>query len=213
MRLGARAAIVSALLVLAAGYVLLNPPRRMGLAAGALAALPKEIGVWSGADLGFEDVVYDELAADDTLVRRYTRDDGASVWFLIIFHENERYGAHDPLVCYRSQGWEILDQGLTRLAMSEREFDANWILVEKGTEKRLAVFWWYTAGNLATADRDEFLKRMAASGILSNVTFGAFVRASAVVKDNDVDGAMEVLTDFSDAALGYLPGLFVEPGK
>jgi EpsI family protein len=213
MRPAARVATVAALLVLTAAYVLLNPPRRMELGAGALAALPKEIGSWSGEDRGFEDVVYDELAADDTLVRQYTRDDGESVWFLIIFHQNERYGAHDPLVCYRSQGWEILDQGLVPLAMRGQEFDASWILVKKGTEKRLAVFWWYTAGNLATADRELFMKRMAASGIVSNVTFGAFIRASAVVRGDGVGEAMAVLKDFSEGALRYLPGLFAEQDR
>jgi EpsI family protein len=213
MRPVTRVVMVAALLALTAAYVLLNPPRRMELGAGSLAALPKEINGWSGADQGFEDVVYDELAADDTLVRKYTRDDGETVWFLIIFHQNERYGAHDPLVCYRSQGWEILDQGLTPLAMQGRDFDASWILVEKGAERRLAVFWWYTAGNLATADRELFMKRMAASGIVSNVTFGAFVRASAVVRGDGVDEAMAVLKDFSEGALRYLPGLFTEQDR
>jgi EpsI family protein len=213
MRSVTRVAIVAALLALTAAYVLLSPPRRMELGAGSLAALPTEIDGWSGEDQGFEDVVYDELAADDTLVRKYTRDDGETVWFLIIFHENERYGAHDPLVCYRSQGWEILDQGLTPLTMQGRDFDANWILVEKGTERRLAVFWWYTAGNLATADRDVFMSRMATSGIVSNVTFGAFVRASAVVRGDGVREAMAVLEHFSEGALRYLPGLFVEQDR
>jgi EpsI family protein len=212
VRASAKVAIVSALLILTAAYVYMNPPDRLSLDAGSLSRFPTELGDWSGIERGFDNVVYEELAADDTLVREYDRGDDL-IWFVVIFHQNERYGAHEPVVCYRSQGWSIVDEGVRTLWRPDDEFDANWILIESRGETRLALYWWYTAGDLATGDRDQFFARMARSGIVSNVTFGAFIRVSTVVRDGDVDLAFDNVTGFAEEALKHLPGLFESSGQ
>ncbi len=202
-----KVALVSILLALTAAYVYLNPPPDMEVGEGRLASFPMVLDGWSGMDLSFDEVVVEELNADDMLTRRYTR--GADeVWFVVIFHQNERYGAHEPLVCYRSQGWTVTDQGTRTLRREGGEFDANWVTVESKGQTRLALYWWYTAGDLATGDRDKFMARMATSGIVSNVTFGAFVRISTVVRNGDLAGAMDTVTGFAEQALVYLPALF-----
>lgn len=203
---------VCVLLALTAAYVFLNPPDRLALGGRSLAEFPSSLQSWESIDLSFSEVVYDELDADDTLTRLYRNPAGDDVWFVIIFHQNERYGAHAPLVCYRSQGWEIVEQGLVELDREQGEFNANWILVEKAGQQRAVLYWWYTAGDLATADRDRFMGRMAASGIVSNVTFGAFVRISSPVIGGDVEAATALARDFAEAAIPYLPGLFASEG-
>jgi len=209
----ARIVVVVLLLAGAAAYVHLNPPERITLEAGTLNAFPSALDGWRSVDLAFTEVVYEELEADDTLARRYTNEENESVWFVIVFHRNDRYGAHDPLVCYQSQGWTLIDSALLRLEREAGDFDANWILVESASVMRLALYWWYTAGDLATADRDQFMSRMAASGILSNVTYGAFIRSSTVVEGHDLDGALERLRGFSETALTRLPALFAFEGE
>ncbi len=202
-----RVAIVSVLLLLTAAYVHLNPPAEMEIGSGRLATFPLELDGWSGADRSFDEVVTEELDADETLTRRYARGDDV-LWFVVIFHQNERYGAHEPLVCYRSQGWSVVEQGTRTLRRPDDEFDANWVLIESRGQTRLALYWWYTAGDLATGDRDRFFARMARSGILSNVTFGAFVRVSTVVRGGDTDAALEDVSEFAERALLHLPSLF-----
>jgi len=208
MRASIRFALACALLAAAGAYVLLNPPAKLELSAGTLASLPTEFDGWESVDLSFEDVVYEELEADDTLVRRYSNAAGESVWFVIIFHQNRRYGAHDPEICYESHAWAILDRGLLKLSRDGGGFDANVLLVERAGSRRLVLNWWYTAGDLATADRDRFMSRMASSGIKENVTFGAFIRASTEVLGDDVDAAGDVLRRFCESLLPHLPGLF-----
>ncbi|MFH1502387.1 MAG: exosortase C-terminal domain/associated protein EpsI [Candidatus Eisenbacteria bacterium] len=202
-----RVAAVSVLLILTAAYVRLNPPAELDLGPGSLAAFPLELAGWTGTDQSFDQVVTEELDADETLSRSYVKD-GDTIWFMVIFHQNERYGAHEPLVCYRSQGWSVVEQGTRTLKRPDDEFDANWILVESRGQKRVALYWWYTAGDLATGDRDQFFARMARSGILSNVTFGAFVRVSTIVRGGDVDAALNEVTEFAESALADLPALF-----
>ncbi len=200
-------ALVSVLLALTAAYVYLNPPADMKVGEGRLSAFPMDVGGWAGTELSFDDVVVEELNADDMLTRRYSRG-AEEVWFVVIFHQNERYGAHEPLVCYRSQGWTVLDEGTRTLSREGGDFDANWVTIESKGQTRLALYWWYTAGDLATGDRDKFMARMATSGILSNVTYGAFVRVSTVVRNGDVNGAMDTVAGFAERALVYLPALF-----
>lgn len=207
MKSVSRITIVSVLLVLTAVYVYLNPPEEMAIGPGSLALFPIELDGWTGTELSFDDVVTQELDADDTLTRRYTRGDD-DVWFVVIFHQNQRYGAHEPLVCYRSQGWSVVDQGGRTLDRPAGSFDANWTLIEKRGQSRIALYWWYTAGDLATGDRDEFFARMARSGIVTNVTFGAFVRVSTIVRDGDVHTALNAATEFAESALTRLPALF-----
>jgi EpsI family protein len=200
--------ILIALLVAAALYVRLNPPERIELGGGSLADLPTELGPWRSVDLRFEEVVYEELDADDTLARRYTGPDGRSIWFVIVFHQNERYGAHDPLVCYRSQGWTIEEKGTLALSDDAGTFDANWIRAMAEGHDRAAIYWWYTAGDLATADRDVFMSRMATSGIRSNVTFGAFIRVSTTVSGGDVKEALSIASAFAEEAMPHVRALF-----
>ncbi len=206
----ARVALVIAAVLLAAtaAYVQFAPQRAMVLEEAGLAAFPTEVGEWRSSDLRFASVVYDELDADDTLVREYRREDGALVWFVIIYHENERYGAHDPMVCYRAQGWNIDQTGLFTLERQDGSFEANWALVREAGRERMAAYWWYTAGDLATADRDRFLARMASAGIRDNVTFGAFVRVSTPIENGDVDAALALIKGFSEEAQPRLSELF-----
>jgi EpsI family protein len=211
-----RAVKLAVVLVLLAGtalYVRLNPPRRLALGPETLSAFPMQLGGWSGEELDLPDVVVEELEADDTLARRYVSDDGESVWFVIIFHQNERYGAHEPVVCYRAQGWDVTGQGAVPVAGEDTSFEANWLVAESEGQKRVAVYWWYTAGDLATADRDKFMARMAASGIRSNVTFGAFIRVSAVVGSGGLEEALRTATAFAGEAIPHLPGLFSEEAR
>ncbi|MFH1690680.1 MAG: exosortase C-terminal domain/associated protein EpsI [Candidatus Eisenbacteria bacterium] len=210
MKTPLRVATVLVLLAATALYVRLNPPRRLALSSEALTAFPTELNSWRGVDLEFSEVVAEELAADDTLARRYIDEHGNSVWFVIIFHQNERYGAHEPVVCYTAQGWSVVDRGLTPLSRQGGGFDANWLLIEARGQKRVAVYWWYTAGDLATGDRDTFMARMATAGVRSNVTFGAFVRVSVAVGDGGFDEALSAARGFAEEALPHIPELFSE---
>jgi EpsI family protein len=213
MRTPVKVAALAVLLGAAALYVWLNPPKRLTLGEASLAAFPAAIGEWRSEDLEFEDAVYEELEADATLVRRYSRDDGRTVWFVVIFHQNDRYGAHDPIVCYTAHGWKVTDKGTLPLSRAAGDINAQWIRLQAGNAERLALYWWYTAGDLATGDRDEFMARMASAGILSNTTFGAFMRISTVIEDGDLAAAQALAREFAEAALPHLSEVFSVDGN
>lgn len=199
-----RLALTVVLLAATAGYVLLHPPENLAAGRNVLTAVPVTFGEWNGTELSFADAVVEELEADDLLIRRYTRGDDR-VWLCIVYHQNRRYGAHDPRVCYESQGWltgpeteAIVDDG------SAAGLTVNRFVVDQPRQQRLVYYWWSTAG-LATRDRDAFRRRMALRGALDNRSWGAFVRVEAPIGRDGRSAAETRLQSFAARVARDLP--------
>lgn len=202
---------VAVLLVgLAAAYVVLVPPRNLALGQGLLRACPTRFGEWSGEELSFEDAVLDELKADDLLVRRYERG-GDVIWLLLVYHQNARYGAHDPRLCYESQGYGVAPGAPVSLTGPAGPVTVNTFVAERRHDRRLVYYWWYTEG-LATRDRDAFMRVMALRGALDNRSWGAFVRVETLMPRGEEARAARHCTEFAAEVQRVLPGLFVAAG-
>jgi EpsI family protein len=193
-------------------YVVLHPPVNLAAGHGVLRAVPETFGDWNGTDLSFEDAVVDELKADDLLVRRYV-DGREIVWLCIIYHQNRRYGAHDPQLCYESQGYLVgkpvrrrLDDG------SAAGLTANRFIAERPHDRRLVYYWW-TTRDLSTPDRDAFRNRMMVSGVLDNRSWGAFVRVEVLIGAGGEPAAERALDDFGSRVARSLPPLFESVGR
>ena len=202
-----RVIAVCALLALTAAYVFMNPPADLAQGAGALRACPVTFGDWSGTELSFDDAVQEELDADDILIRRYEHE-GDVVWLCIVYHQNKRYGAHDPLTCYRSQGYTIENEKRVRIEDgSEAGLEANRFVADRRRDRRLVYYWWSTDG-LTTADAGAFRRQMAVTGALSNATWGAFVRVEALARGEDDTRSWERLDEFAAEVARSLPAVF-----
>jgi EpsI family protein len=196
-----------ALLLATAGYVVLHPPENLAAGRGALATCPTRFGEWNGTELSFEDAVVEELKADDLLSRRYERGPDVA-WLCIVYHQNKRYGAHDPQLCYESQGYIV--ERPERMRVNDGTpsgLEANRFLAERSHDRRLVYYWWTTAG-LTTADKDAFRNRMAVSGALANHSWGAFVRVEALVRSDDPAATERALDDFAGQVARGLPKVF-----
>jgi EpsI family protein len=197
---------VLVLLAATAGYVGLHPPVNLAAGHGVLRACPTEFGAWSGSELSFEDAVLEELKADDVLVRRYERG-GQVAWLTIVYHQNRRYGAHDPRVCYESQGYVVQPLGRHRVPLGDGPLDVNVFRAVRGHERRLVYHWWTTAG-LATTDVAAMQRQMALAGALDNRSWGAFVRVEMRVGPGGEVAATEALDDFTARVARALPAVF-----
>jgi EpsI family protein len=199
--------LVTALLLAAtAGYVFLHPPQNLAIGHGALAACPERLGAWDGTDLSFADAVVEELHADDLLIRRYQGPTDVA-WLCVVVHQNRRYGAHDPRLCYESQGWEIEQPGRAVVADgTPGGLTVNRFIATRRTERRLVYYWWLT-GDLATADAAAFRRAMAVSGALENRSWGAFVRVETAIRGDDRESAARAADDFATQVARTLPGV------
>ena len=201
--------LLSVLLLLAStgAYVLLHPPLDLAAGHGALAACPAVFGDWNGTELSFADAVLDELKADDVLVRRYVRGDELT-WLTIIYHQNRRYGSHDPQVCYESQGYIVVPEGRRFVADgSPGGLQVNVFRAVRPREQRLVYYWWSTRG-LVTADVGAMRRQMALTGALDNRSWGAFVRVETRLGRGGEAASSAALDDFCARVARALPGVF-----
>jgi EpsI family protein len=203
---GARVLISISLLAGLAAYVVLWPPQRAS--ATRLDEMPASILGFPGSEVGLDQAVLDDLNPDGLICREYRRPDNLPVWLIVVYFENARLGAHDPLLCYRSQGFtieplpdETLSSSIGPIPM--RSFRA----VRGGRVERVSYFW-YTAGAQALAEVKAFRDSMFWQGLLHNRSFGAFVRVSTI--ETDPEQANAIVARFVQQMAPSLPKIFPE---
>ena len=195
-----------ALLLATGSYVVLHPPENLALGGTVLASCPTRFGDWNGTELSFEEAVVEELKADDLLIRRYEKGKEIA-WLCVVYHRNRRYGAHDPRVCYESQGYIVEREAQARIRDgSPAGLAVNRFVADRTHDRRLVYYWWATRG-LATADAGAFRRAMAVAGVLDQRSWGAFVRVEALVRNHDDALADSVASDFASRVAVVLPRL------
>ena len=198
---------VLVLLAATAVYVRLHPPPDLAVGHGALASCPAVFGGWNGTDLSFEDAVLEELKADDVLVRRYVLGDEVT-WLTIVYHQNRRYGSHDPRLCYESQGYVVEPLGRRHVEDgSPAGLQVNVFRAVRPRERRLVYYWWMTR-DLVTTDVAALRQRMALACALDNRSWGAFVRVETRLGNGGEAPATAALDDFTARVARALPGVF-----
>jgi EpsI family protein len=208
-----RLSVLASLVILTglAGYVVFCPPTR--IAGTRLATCPMSLAGLPGTQLGLEQAVLDDLDPDDYLVRRYDRADGLPVWLVIVYFQNARLGAHDPKLCYRSQGFRLEDLPSGTIESSAGPLLYMRFRAIRGARKERVLCFWYTAGGTAVAEVKGWRDKMFFQGLRNNRSFGAFVRISTLEGEDDplqADEAMQrVLLDLAPR----LPGFFPESSK
>jgi EpsI family protein len=197
------------LAALGTAAVVVNVVPAPDLGASDLSACPMVIGGLRGRDEPIASSVLDELDPSDMIVRSYSGDDPDDrIWLVIAYFENARYGAHNPEVCYRSQGWVIDD--MPNRVLERRggaPIEARQFRVRKGDDERLVAYWWYISDDRVTSDQREFLDSMALQGIIRGSNYGSFVRISTPVSP-DLEVAQARLDRFAGRILAELPRLF-----
>jgi len=204
-----RAPVVAStfLLGLLATYVLLSPPQQAG--AAYLDLCPMEIAGLRGIDLETSQTVLDDLNPDGLLSRSYELPDGRPIWLTIVYFENARLGAHDPLLCYRSQGFDVEVLDLEQLPSAIGTIPLNTFSAKRGERNERVNYFWYTSGGQTLAEVKTFRDRMFLQGLRENRSFGAFVRISTIEEENPAE-TQEVLHRFTEELAPLLPNFFPE---
>lgn len=165
---------------------------------------PRQIGSWQyEGDIFMNEAGYKALGPQALIFRKYANSKGESVVLTIVYHENQRWGAHDVEVCYTSQGWTaIKENGLSvqKIFLKRPGLTVNKMEVENPQARQTVVYWWFTQGKHQMADRLEQMLNNVCSSLLHGYCASGLVRISA----KGEEGALAALSSFIEQLMPIL---------
>mgnify|MGYP001101875576 FL=1 len=130
----------------------------------------------------------------------------AVAWLTIVHHENRRYGAHDPQLCYESQGYVVQPLGRRGVGEGEGAVTVSVFRAVRPRERRLVYYWWATGGR-TTPEAGSMRTMSALDGALRNRSGQTFVRVETRLEPEGEGAAVEALDDFAARVARALPGV------
>jgi len=156
------------------------------------ALYPRDIGGWSGVDMGRYDMAVEKtLAADDYVRINYTRDAvSPSVEFFAAFYADQtKGGTHSPEICLPGAGWEIARIERVDLAPQVglgQRYMVNRAVIQKGEARMLAYYWFEQHGRHVAWDFEAKMM-LFWDGLTMGRTDGALVRLITPIKAGEAD--------------------------
>jgi EpsI family protein len=165
-----------------------------------LDSVPKEIGAFTGSTEAEDPEALKLLGADATLFRSYRSDAGRVAWLFIGYfgtqHENSQI--HSPKHCYPGAGWNILEEGSTRIALENGEIPARSLAISDGVRTHYILYWFSSADGIVT---NEFALKwnQMKNSLLARPQATAFVRFSIDATGYSESASRNDLVRFAEA--------------
>jgi EpsI family protein len=192
-----------------------------------LSSFPAQVGSWQkSADQDIAPEIVEVLGLEDWVERRYDSGPTNSVWIYVGYMGawktgKKRQAYHSPWFCYPAHGWEIIQQDLQPIAVpEEREIVVNKMLVKRGSERQLLLYWIQMGdriiaegygGGLRT--RLSWMLQLPYTLLANERTDRTIVRITAPVTDS-VEATLSRQIDFIQAAFPILSSYFsLETGE
>jgi EpsI family protein len=196
-----RSLLVGVVLASSAWIVHGNAPEPMPSA--ALSALPTQLGYWTGYDEpSFDEETLRVLGVDTYVNRSYVPASPAGpgpVGLYIGYYGSQRQGdaIHSPLNCLPGTGWQPIERARVEVpaAGASAPFEANRLLVQKGRDRQLVVYWYEGRGRRVAS---EYWNKalLIADAVRINRTDGSLVRLMTPVLDSRQASEQRIL-DFA----------------
>jgi EpsI family protein len=199
-------------LLLAAGFVLhsrtgveTDVPRK------AFAEFPLELEGWVGRDLKMDQQVLDLLKLTDYTMRAYVppslssapagayegqlRQAAAPVWLYVGYYSSQRTGStyHSPKNCLPGGGWTFkTTEQVTGVVPGEPAAAINRVVIEKGFDKQLILYWYQDRGRVVASEYDA-KAYLIWDAMTKNRTDGAMVRISTPIVGSEEEAYKHAL--------------------
>ncbi|MEZ6177286.1 MAG: EpsI family protein [Candidatus Scalinduaceae bacterium] len=168
--------------------------------------LPVIINGWYGEDIEVDDRTLEILETNDVLMRHYKKDTNLPIELCIVYADNNRKVAHPPEVCYEGGGWSLEEKQPVLLSFKYDkfpEFRAIRLVLEKGEEK-LLVLYWYKCNREYTYNYYRQQINIVMSEIKTGKSTSGLIRLSTLIVNNDEPGAMMRIQEFIMDMLPFL---------
>jgi EpsI family protein len=152
---------------------------------------------WKPVDVPLPHAYEELLQPDSTLIRRYAS--GQEWCELAVIAGHRKQTIHLPAFCVAGDGWEVIEQGSTRLPAGGRTIAANQILMSKERHFML-VSYFFTDGTYSTPSLIRFQAKHILERFRTGIPLGALVRIMTPV-GADPGAAVSLTNDFAAATL------------
>jgi EpsI family protein len=168
-------------------------------------ALAPEIKGWSFVnDIEVDYKIYSALDPNTLIFRNYANNHNQLVNLVVVYHQNDRWGAHDPTVCYRSQGWQIVEKPHDiRISNGKLDVAVKRFVVTKGQVSSLVYYCWFSSKKKLTPSRNLQMLDMVLNGLIHGYTESGFLRFSTTLDTLNQSATIRYLNDFT---LSYIEG-------
>jgi EpsI family protein len=175
-------------------------------------ALPMTLGAFNGARASdLEPEVVKLLGVEEYLNRVY-RSTGSTVpvGFYLGYWASQREGdtIHSPMNCLPGSGWQPVDQRRLQLTLGNAPADVNRVIVEKGGERLLVLYWYQSHGRVVASEYWSKI-HMVLDAIRTNRTDAALVRVVVPIRARDAAAEAAAETE----ALAFVQSLFPQLGR
>ncbi len=194
---------VVVLFLLASVFVYGKPEPVRSVKARSLEQVLEVVAGWkAGKHIPYDKEVVESLALDDYVNKIFVKGDDVVSLYIGYYLTTSKVGAaHDPLVCFPGQGWEISGKAKGELLVGEgrgSKIFYSSMMVDRGMDKSVILYWFQA---YETANADTLMQKVTA--LLQNFTGSkgdnAFVRLTCQVSEKTELECLETMQDFTKA--------------
>jgi len=169
---------------------------------------PKQLGNWTGSDVGIDKDVLDILGPGDFLLRVYKNQQRVPyIDLFIAYFRSQRAGdtIHSPQHCLPGSGWAPIENERVTLSMpGHKPFAANRYLIAKGDSRQLVLYWFW-AHDRGVASEYWAKYYLVSDSIRMNRSDGSLVRiVTPMFPGETTDAAQQRILPFAGEVLPLL---------
>ena len=137
------------------------------------------------------------LNLDDYLYADYKGNDGTINLYIGYYYTAKKaYASHSPLICYPSQGWEVIEKPRRQtLDIGNNSINFEEIITGYGNEKELVLYWWQSYLQTNTQIYKNKVD-MGYNKFMYKTEEHAFVRVSVPLTNSTYDVLEKAAIDF-----------------
>ncbi len=154
------------------------------------------------------ETIVETLELDDYVQNQYVKEANRVDLYIGYYYSIDKVSsAHDPLVCFPGQGWQINNQAGNKLMVGENRINYSEMVASIG-EQKILVMYWFQAHDKTTRKIYKNKLNTLANKLKGKKQDHAFVRISVPFNDRNIEdvraSGVDFIKSFYPLFLGYI---------
>jgi len=143
--------------------------------------------------------IIEALKLDDYINQNYTSDFGSIFLYIGHYFTSKNVGAaHDPLVCFPGQGWQLIDKQKGKLDLNhdaDKTISYSMMTAKHGQQKELVVYWFQSYKETSPDTLSQKITTLWEK-VLDHGEDNAFVRITTPIGNRSISECKETIFKF-----------------